>query len=90
MAQWRAEGLVDEALAQRILARYPAGAERNWGRIVFSAIGAVLVGLGVILFFAYNWQELPKAAKLALAIGALAAAHGSAMALARRANASVG
>lgn len=90
MAQWRAEGLVDEALAQRILARYPAGAERNWGRIVFSAIGAVLVGLGVILFFAYNWQELPKAAKLALAIGALVAAHGSAMALARRANASVG
>ena len=90
MAQWRAEGLVDEALAQRILARYPAGAERNWGRIVFSAIGAVLVGLGVILFFAYNWQELPKAAKLALAIGALVAAHGSAMALARRANAGVG
>ena len=90
LAQWRAEGLVDEPLAQRILARYPAAAERNWGRIIFSAIGAVLVGLGVILFFAYNWQALPKAAKLALVLGALALAHGSALALARRSNAGRG
>ncbi len=82
--KWRAEGIVDEATAQRILARYPAGAERGCGRIVFSAIGAVLVGLGVILFFAYNWQAIPKAIKLLLVFGALAAAHGSAMAVARR------
>lgn len=90
VAQWRAEGLLDEALAQRILARYAATAERNWSRIIFSAIGAVLVGLGVILFFAYNWQDLPKAAKLALVFGALALAHGSAMGIARRANAGHG
>jgi uncharacterized membrane protein len=90
VARWRADGLVDDALAARILARYPAPAERNWGRIVFSAIGAVLVGLGVILFFAYNWQQLPKAAKLALVIGGLAAAHGSALALARRPDAGRG
>ena len=88
VAQWRAEGLLDEVLAQRILARYPPVAERNWGRIVFSAMGATLVGLGVILFFAYNWQLVPKAAKLSLAIAALLAAHGSAMAVARRADAS--
>ncbi|MDH4095847.1 MAG: DUF2157 domain-containing protein [Betaproteobacteria bacterium] len=84
LVQWRAEGLVDEPLAQRILARYPAATERNWGRIIFSSIGAVLVGLGVILFFAYNWQALPKAAKLALVFGGLALAHGSALAVARR------
>jgi uncharacterized membrane protein len=88
VAQWRTDGLLDEALAQRILARYPPVAERNWGRIIFSAIGASLVGLGVILFFAYNWQLVPKAAKLALAIAALLAAHGSAMAVARRTDAS--
>lgn len=85
VAQWQAEGLVDSALAQRILARYPETAERGWGRIVFSAIGAVLVGLGVILFFAYNWHVIPKPAKLALVFGALAAAHGAAMTLARSA-----
>jgi uncharacterized membrane protein len=87
IAQWRAEGLLDETLAQRILARYPAAADRNWGRVVFSAIGAVLVGLGVILFFAYNWADLPKATKLALIFGALALAHGSAIGVARRADA---
>jgi uncharacterized membrane protein len=90
LAQWRAEGLVDAALAQRILARYPSAAERNWGRVIFSAIGAVLVGLGVILFFAYNWQDLPKAAKLALVIGALVLAHGGAIGVARRPDASRG
>jgi uncharacterized membrane protein len=84
VVQWRAEGLVDDATAQRILARYPEGPERGWGRIIFSAIGAVLVGLGVILFFAYNWQAIPKAIKLLLVFGALAAAHGAAMRLARR------
>lgn len=87
VAHWRAEGLVDDALAQRILARYPVAAERGWGRIIFSAIGAVLIGCGVILFFAYNWQDIPKAAKLALVFGAIAAAHGGAIALAGRADA---
>lgn len=87
VAHWRAEGLVDDALAQRILARYPAATERGWGRIIFSAIGAVLIGCGVILFFAYNWQDIPQAAKLALVFGAIAAAHGGAMALAGRADA---
>jgi len=89
VALWRADGLVDDALAQRILARYPDAAERGWGRIVFSALGAVLVGLGVILFFAYNWQDIPKAVKLTLVFGALAAAHGSAMLLSRRADARI-
>jgi uncharacterized membrane protein len=84
VAQWRAEGLVDDTLAQRILARYPESAERGWGRIIFSALGALLVGLGVILFFAYNWQAIPKAVKLLLVFGALAAAHGAGIALARR------
>jgi len=84
VAQWRAEGLIDGALAQRILSRYPASAERNWSRIVFSSIGAVLVGLGVILFFGYNWQALPKFAKLALVVGALALAHASGLWAARR------
>lgn len=84
VAQWRAEGLLDDTLAQRILARYPESAERGWGRIIFSALGALLVGLGVILFFAYNWQAIPKAVKLLLVFGALAAAHGGGIALARR------
>ncbi len=84
IGRWQVDGLVDAGLAERLLARYPVEAERGWGRIAFSAIGATLVGLGVILFFAYNWQDLPKAGKLAIVFVALLTAHGSAIVLARR------
>jgi uncharacterized membrane protein len=84
VARWRADGVVDDATAQRILARYPDAPERGWARTILSTIGAVLVGLGVILFFAYNWQAIPKAFKLLLVFGALVTAHGAAMRLAHR------
>ncbi len=35
IAHWQAEGLVDSALAPRILARHPETAERGWRRIIF-------------------------------------------------------
>lgn len=84
VAQWRSDGLVDDALAQRILARYPATSPSSWAWIILPALGALLGGLGVILFFAYNWQAMPKAVKLALVFGALAATHGAGLQLARR------
>lgn len=84
LARWRTEGLVDADLEARLLARYPLPPERAWGRLVFSAIGAVLMGLGVTLFFAYNWNDIPKVAKLGLVFAALLGAHGGAMGLARR------
>lgn len=90
VARWRTEGLIDDALAVRLLARYPAAPPRAWGRLVFSAIGAVLIGLGVTLFFAYNWNDIPKAVKLALVFASLWAAHGGALALGRRADAHPG
>jgi uncharacterized membrane protein len=43
--------------------------------MVFSGLGAVIVGLGIILLFAYNWQAIPRAAKLLIVFGSLAAAH---------------
>jgi uncharacterized membrane protein len=49
----------------------------SWGLIVFFGLGAVVIGLGVILLIAYNWDDIPKAGKLALVFGALAAAHGA-------------
>jgi uncharacterized membrane protein len=50
---------------------------------VFSGLGAVIVGLGVILFFAYNWASMPKFAKLGTVFAALALAHGGAFYLRR-------
>jgi uncharacterized membrane protein len=51
------------------------GEERSWGVVVFSSLGAVIVGLGVILLFAYNWHAIPRFGKMAIVLGALSAVH---------------
>jgi len=73
--RWVEDGLLSRAQAQAILDRYPAERGDGLARGVFTTIGAVLVGLGVILFFAWNWDALHRGAKLALLFGALLAAH---------------
>jgi len=65
----------------RLRQRYeqpPAGAPAEavpWGMLVFATAGAIVIGLGVILLFAYNWAEIPKAGKLALVFVALLGTH---------------
>ena len=77
-ARWVKEGLIREDQAQAIRALYPAPqAARPWAVIIFSGLGAVIVGLGVILLFAYNWKAMPKAVKLGTIATALIAFHGS-------------
>jgi uncharacterized membrane protein len=77
---WRSEGLIEPPQAEALMARYPSsGAERAWSRMIFSVIGAILIGLGVILFFAYNWAVLPKALKLAMVFAAVLGSHGAAL-----------
>ena len=39
--------------------------------LAFGVLGAVLLGVGVISFFAANWPEIPKLARLALLLGAM-------------------
>ncbi len=74
---WAREGLVSPAQAEALSRRYPvAEAGPGWGMIVFSSLGAVIAGLGVILLLAYNWQAIPRFGKLALVLGTLAAVHG--------------
>jgi len=79
---WVQEGLVSPEQAAALRRRYPPPAEGPaWGVIIFTTIGAVIAGLGIILLFAYNWAAIPKAAKLALVFGALAGAHGAGLRL---------
>ncbi|MBI2813073.1 MAG: DUF2157 domain-containing protein [Opitutae bacterium] len=87
--RWKADGLVTPEQADRLRQRYdqppvPATSATTlaapaesvpWGLLVFSTAGAIIIGLGVILLFAYNWAEIPKAGKLALVFGAIIAAH---------------
>jgi uncharacterized membrane protein len=84
IGQWLRDGLIDDAAATAIRSRYPADAGSSWGLYLVSAIGAVVFGLGVVLFFAYNWADFPKSGKLALVFFAVVLAHGMAMWLHRR------
>ncbi len=83
---WVQEGLIDDAQAHAIRSRYPDNQQAGtWGRIAFAVAGAVLIGLGVILLFAYNWEKMHKFAKLGVILTALIAAHGSGVVVKRRA-----
>jgi hypothetical protein len=75
---WIGKGIITADQGAVLKGRYPApGESLAWGRIIFFSIGAVLIGLGVILLFAYNWQRLHKFAKLAVIFAALIIAHGA-------------
>lgn len=81
-AGWVAAGIISDAQRGAILAR-PAPGEpdrspQNRLTGTIAAMGALLVGVGVILFFASNWQVLSPGAKMALLLGALGLCHGAA------------
>ncbi len=76
---WVRDGLISPEQAERIKARYPVAPEhRDYSRLIaiLSTLGVLLVGAGVILFFAANWQGIPKWGKLTLILGAIMATHG--------------
>ncbi len=82
LVRWQQQGLLSADQASRILAGYQ-GQETLVARTqiqarivaVLGILGAILVGLGVILFFAANWQVMPRWSKFALVIVATAAAY---------------
>jgi uncharacterized membrane protein len=80
--EWVRRGLISPEQADAIRGLYPPPPPgRAWGTIVFASLGAVVVGLGVILLFAYNWQSIPRGGKLALVLGGVAAAHAAGLRL---------
>ena len=74
LTAWQAEQLVSESQAAAIRARYRGtNADAPGGNRLANALaflGAVLLGIGVIVFFAANWQAIPGWVKL----GAIAVA----------------
>jgi uncharacterized membrane protein len=74
--RWIGHGIVSTEQAERIRGLYPAqAAGASWGMIALAGLGAVIIGLGVILLFAYNWDAIPRGVKLFLVIGACVGAH---------------
>lgn len=77
---WQAEGLLSAEQAQKILARpgyaaLVAGVPSNKLVRLFAALGALLVGTGLILFFSSNWRAIPDGGKLTLILGSILGAH---------------
>ena len=58
-------GVIDTSTAERIENYYlsKSGPPQNKLVIIFGILGAILVGLGIILILAHNWDDLTRAAK---------------------------
>lgn len=72
------QGVIDAGIAARISAYYaqqkkPAGSRLL---IAFSFLGALLVGSGILLIIAHNWDQLSKLSKTLLAFVPLLAGQG--------------
>ena len=63
------EGLLTPEQAERIRTRYQAGSEQAGNRqlLVFAILGSLLMGLGIILIIAHNWDDLSRPLRTLLA-----------------------
>jgi uncharacterized membrane protein len=82
VAAWQAERLISEGQARALLARYGLAEgelEVRRSRLVtaIAFLGALLVGIGAITFFAANWSFVPGWAKLLLIFVAVILAYGT-------------
>ena len=70
---WADESIIDAAVAERLLTRYsiPHGGFNAVGAL--SIVGAVLVGLGTLLWISSNWSTYGAALKVVLIMVAIAA-----------------
>ncbi len=81
---WLQDGTVTAEQAQAILARYPeyapgyeASRRRQSLVVGLSILGAILIGLSVITFFAANWNEISRGVKLGSLFVGMALSYGS-------------
>ncbi|MBR0458332.1 MAG: DUF2157 domain-containing protein [Victivallales bacterium] len=65
LPEWEAEGLLNSETAGRLRERYekegkPVASRGNLATLIVSAVGALLIGLGVIALFAANWPMMTR------------------------------
>lgn len=84
--RWTADEIITPEQGARLRERYTVPVDGPpWGLLVFASAGALVIGLGVILLLAYNWNEIPKFGKLGLVFTAIIAAHIGGLVLYRKA-----
>jgi uncharacterized membrane protein len=70
---WEREGIVTADGARRLRERYASEPRAGLAQMIVGAVGALLIGTGLIAVLAYNWDEFPRWVRLGLALGPLAA-----------------
>lgn len=69
---WEQEGIVTADGARRLRERYVAEPRGGLAQMIVGAVGALLIGTGLIALLASNWDEFPRWVRIALALGPLA------------------
>jgi hypothetical protein len=75
LPEWEREGIVTAAGARVLRERYVAESRGGLVQMIVGAVGALLIGTGLIAVLAYNWDDFPRSVRLMLALGPLAAAQ---------------
>ena len=80
--RWRSQGLISAEQATAILDSYGLDAkaidvDKARGRLIsiLAVLGAILVGIGIILFFAANWDAILRPVRLALVMACVPAVY---------------
>ena len=74
--KWVADEIITPEQSEQIKLKYPEAKAANQLVLVFSIIGSLLVGTGIILILATNWWNLPLMIKVILAFLPLVTAQG--------------
>lgn len=72
---WEREGIITAEGARRLRERYATEPRGGLAQMIVGAVGALLIGTGLIAVLASNWDDLPRWVRLALALGPLAASQ---------------
>lgn len=73
---WEQEGIVTADGARRLRERYAGKPRGGLAQMIVGAVGALLIGTGLIALIASNWDIFPRWVRLLLALGPLAATQG--------------
>jgi len=73
LPEWEREGIVTSDGAQTLRERYAAEPRGGLAQMIVGAVGALLIGTGLIALLASNWDDFPRWVRMALALGPLAA-----------------
>jgi len=84
LPEWIDRGIITSEQSERIINEQPIEQGHSLLTRILISISALLIGLGVISFFAYNWQDMTKWMKLATIFLSFIIAHGVGLWLGRK------